>query len=117
MRGRLLFVAGAALGYVLGSRAGRARYEQIKSVTGKIWNSNGVQKQVHNVEESVADRTPDVAEFIGETTKKVVRKAATPKNRSTGSTSGPTPNGGGAAAGGVTPNDGGTQNGKDASTS
>jgi hypothetical protein len=76
MRGRLLFVAGAALGYVLGSRAGRARYEQIKSVTGKIWNSNGVQKQVHNVEEFVADRTPDVAEFIGETTKKVVRKAA-----------------------------------------
>lgn len=82
MRGRFLFVAGAALGYVLGSRAGRARYEQIKSVSGKIWNSNNVQKSVHNVEEFVADRTPDVAEFIGETTKKVVRKASSRSNGS-----------------------------------
>ncbi|WP_108443134.1 hypothetical protein, partial [Klebsiella aerogenes] len=74
MRGKLLFVAGAALGYVLGSRAGRARYEQIKTVSGKVWNSNGVQKGVHVAEDFIADKTPDVAEFIGETTKKAVRK-------------------------------------------
>ncbi|MFJ3379543.1 hypothetical protein ACO0E1_12365 [Curtobacterium sp. RRHDQ66] len=80
MRGRLLFVAGAALGYVLGSRAGRARYEQIKTVTGKIWNSNGVQQGVHTVEEFVADKTPDVAEFVGEQTKKVVRKVGQKKD-------------------------------------
>jgi hypothetical protein len=85
MRGRLIFLAGAALGYVLGARAGRARYEQIKSATTRVWNSNGVQKQVHTVEEFIADRTPDVADFIGETTKKVVRKAG-PK-RSGGSAS------------------------------
>jgi hypothetical protein len=85
MRGRLLFVAGAALGYVLGSRAGRARYEQIKSVTGKIWNSKGVQSQVHNAEAFIADKTPDVAEFIGEQTKKVVRKAV-PKGSKTDTT-------------------------------
>lgn len=83
MRGRLLFVAGAALGYVLGSRAGRARYEQIKTVSGKIWNSNSVQKGVHGVEDFVADRTPDVAEFIGETTKKAVRKVGQKKDSAT----------------------------------
>jgi oxygen-dependent protoporphyrinogen oxidase len=87
MRGRLLFIAGAALGYVLGSRAGRARYEQIKTVSGKIWNSDGVQKGVHGVEDFVADRTPDVAEFIGETTKKVVRKAASKGSSDTSGTS------------------------------
>jgi oxygen-dependent protoporphyrinogen oxidase len=84
MRGRLIFVAGAALGYVLGARAGRARYEQIKTVSGKVWNSRGVQSQVHHVEDFIADRTPDVAELIGETTKKVVRKA-TSKGSGSGS--------------------------------
>lgn len=83
MRGRLLFVAGAALGYVLGSRAGRARYEQIKTVTGKIWNNGNVQKGVHTVEEFVADKTPDVAEFVGEQTKKVVRKVGQKKDQAT----------------------------------
>lgn len=83
MRGKLLFVAGAALGYVLGSRAGRARYEQIKTVSGKIWNSNGVQKGVHVAEDFVADKTPDVAEFVGEQTKKVVRKVGQKKDNAT----------------------------------
>lgn len=91
MRGRMLFVAGAALGYVLGARAGRARYEQIKSVSGKVWNSRGVQSQVHHVEDFIADRTPDVAEFIGEQTKKAVRKA-TSKTSSRGA-SGTNPSG------------------------
>ncbi|MBT1541452.1 hypothetical protein KK103_06725 [Curtobacterium flaccumfaciens pv. flaccumfaciens] len=83
MRGKLLFVAGAALGYVLGSRAGRARYEQIKTVSGKVWNSNGVQKGVHVAEDFIADKTPDIAEFIGETTKKAVRKVGQKKDTTT----------------------------------
>ncbi|ROP72753.1 hypothetical protein [Curtobacterium sp. PhB115] len=83
MRGKLLFVAGAAFGYVLGSRAGRARYEQIKTVSGKVWNSNGVQKGVHVAEDFIADKTPDVAEFIGETTKKAVRKVGQKKDTTT----------------------------------
>lgn len=83
MRGKLLFVVGAALGYVLGSRAGRARYEQIKTVSGKVWNSNGVQKGVHVAEDFIADKTPDVAEFIGETTKKAVRKVGQKKDTTT----------------------------------
>ncbi|GAA1493256.1 hypothetical protein [Curtobacterium herbarum] len=85
MRGKLLFITGAALGYVLGSRAGRARYEQIKSVSGKVWNSNGVQKSVHDVEGFVQDRTPDVADFIGEQTKKVVRKVSSKASSNKGS--------------------------------
>ena len=83
MRGKLLFVAGATLGYVLGSRAGRARYEQIKSVSGKIWNNGSVQKGVHNVEGFVADKTPDEADYNGEQTKKVVRKVGQKKDAAT----------------------------------
>ena len=47
MRGKLLFVTGAAVGYVLGTRAGRKRYDQMKSAALKVWESPGVQKQVN----------------------------------------------------------------------
>ena len=44
--GKLTFIAGLAAGYVLGARAGRQRYEQIRRTSGKVWNSGPVQKQV-----------------------------------------------------------------------
>ena len=46
MRGKAGLVVGLAVGYVLGSRAGRQRYEQIKSQALKVWNMEPVQKQV-----------------------------------------------------------------------
>ncbi|GAA3757112.1 hypothetical protein GCM10022240_07430 [Microbacterium kribbense] len=46
MRGKVGLVMGLAAGYVLGTRAGRQRYEQIKEQAGKIWNLPPVQKQV-----------------------------------------------------------------------
>jgi len=49
MRGRIGIVVGLAAGYVLGSRAGRERYEQIKSGFLKVWNTDPVQKQVGKV--------------------------------------------------------------------
>ncbi|CAN7430822.1 hypothetical protein LJR045_002786 [Microbacterium sp. LjRoot45] len=49
MRGKIGIVVGLAAGYVLGSRAGRERYEQIKSNFLKVWNTDPVQKQVGKV--------------------------------------------------------------------
>ncbi len=46
MRGKIGIVIGLGAGYVLGSRAGRQRYEQIKSNFLKVWNTAPVQKQV-----------------------------------------------------------------------
>ena len=46
MRGKIGIVVGLAAGYVLGSRAGRERYEQIKAGYLKLWNTAPVQKQV-----------------------------------------------------------------------
>lgn len=37
------FVAGAAVGYVLGSRAGRERYEQIKRWSQRVGDNPAVQ--------------------------------------------------------------------------
>ncbi|WP_309068517.1 hypothetical protein [Microbacterium sp.] len=46
MRGKLGLVIGLGAGYVLGTRAGRERYEQIKTQALKIWNTDPVQEQV-----------------------------------------------------------------------
>ena len=50
--GKLGFLAGMAAGYVLGARAGKQRYAQIKTVSGKVWNSQPVQKQVASAKEA-----------------------------------------------------------------
>jgi hypothetical protein len=46
MRGKLLFLAGAAAGFVLGSKAGRQAYEQIRTKANEVWGSEPVQKTV-----------------------------------------------------------------------
>ena len=38
MRGKAALVVGLVAGYVLGARAGRDRYEQIKTQAGKVWD-------------------------------------------------------------------------------
>ena len=44
MRGKLMFAAGLGVGYLLGSRAGRQRYEQIAASARKVWESPTVQE-------------------------------------------------------------------------
>jgi len=72
MKGKILFVAGLGLGYVLGTRAGREKYEQLKSGAMKLWNDPRVQRQVDAAENFVKDKAPDVAEFVSDNAKKVV---------------------------------------------
>ncbi|MEO3868482.1 YtxH domain-containing protein [Nonomuraea sp. B12E4] len=44
MRYRMTFAVGLAVGYVLGSRAGRERYEQIKRTAQRVADSPRVQE-------------------------------------------------------------------------
>jgi hypothetical protein len=44
MRGKLMFLTGLAAGFVLGSRAGREKYEEIRSSAQKLWESPSVQE-------------------------------------------------------------------------
>lgn len=52
MKGKIAFVLGAAVGYVLGSRAGRERYEQIKRGAEQVWNTAPVQQGVDAVRDA-----------------------------------------------------------------
>lgn len=94
MKGKILFVAGLGLGYVLGTRAGREKYEELRTAAMKVWNDPRVQKQVDAVEDFVKDKAPEVADFVSDNAKKVVsqvsgkKPAAKSGTRSGGSSSG-----------------------------
>jgi hypothetical protein len=81
MRGKILLVVGLGVGYVLGTRAGREKYDELVARVQKVWNDPRVQKQANNVGEFVKDKAPDVADFVVSNVKK-----ATTRNRSTAAT-------------------------------
>jgi hypothetical protein len=76
VKGKILFVAGLGLGYVLGTRAGREKYEELRTAALKVWNDPRVQKQVDAVEDFVKDKAPDVADFVSDNAKKVVAQVS-----------------------------------------
>jgi hypothetical protein len=76
MKGKILFVAGLGLGYVLGTRAGRQKYDELKAAALKVWNDPRVQKQVDAVEDFVKDKAPEVAEFVSDGAKILVDKVS-----------------------------------------
>jgi hypothetical protein len=88
MKGKILFVAGLGLGYVLGTRAGREKYDELKAAALKVWNDPRLQKQVDAAQEFVKDKAPEVADFVSDTAKTVVEKvsgkASTPAKKPTG---------------------------------
>ncbi|MFJ8494526.1 YtxH domain-containing protein [Streptomyces sp. NPDC094038] len=74
MRYKLTFAVGLALGYVLGTRAGRERYEQLKKSARQVAQNPAVRntaetaaqqgrvyagKAFHSVSAKVGDRVPD----------------------------------------------------------
>lgn len=85
MQGRILFVTGAAVGYVLGARAGRRRYEQIKASAERLWNNpkvqDGVDQVVDQVQGFVKDKAPEVKDAVTSQAKKVTSQV----KRKTGS--------------------------------
>ena len=82
MKGKILLVVGLGIGYVLGTRAGREKYEKIKATAAKMWNDPRIAEQRHNAEDFVKDKAPDVAEFLADGAKKVVKQVASNKSNS-----------------------------------
>ncbi|WP_147339478.1 YtxH domain-containing protein [Actinomadura spongiicola] len=44
MKARMMFMAGAAIGYVFGTKAGRERFEQIKRLSQQVSENPNVQE-------------------------------------------------------------------------
>jgi hypothetical protein len=82
MAARLIFGLGVGLaaGYVLGTKAGRAKYAEIKARANDVWHDPHVQKAVSDAGDLVREAAPVVQEKIAD-----VAKAA--KEKVTGSSS------------------------------
>jgi hypothetical protein len=83
MKGKILFLTGLGVGYVLGTRAGRERYEQIKTTVGRLWNDPRVQRQVDTVGAYVKDKAPEVVDFVADSAKKVAAQVSGTKKPAT----------------------------------
>lgn len=55
MRTKLTFLAGFASGYVLGSKAGRARYEQIREAARAFASNPAIQSTANQVQHQATD--------------------------------------------------------------
>lgn len=75
MKKLTVLIAGTA-GYVLGTRAGRERYEQIKTQATKVWNNPKVQDTVETVQEQAKTSGSDVASKVAETAGDVKTKVS-----------------------------------------
>ncbi len=74
MKGKILFVVGLGVGYVLGTRAGRERYEQLRKAAENVWNQPAVQDGVQTAKDFAMARAGDVGETVLDGAKKLVRQ-------------------------------------------
>jgi hypothetical protein len=58
LKKKLLFVLGAAVGYVVGTRTGRQGYEKLKSQVGDVWQKPVVQEGIVRAEVFAEEKIP-----------------------------------------------------------
>lgn len=58
---KLILLAGVGIGYVLGTKAGRARYEQLKSKARQAWEDPRVQAKAAEAQDLIEQNAPKAA--------------------------------------------------------
>jgi hypothetical protein len=87
MKSKLLFGAGIAAGYVLGSRSGRAAYDKLKARATSIWDSKPVQDKVTAATEAVKEKAPDVGDQLSEAARRAGTVLSSAMHRDTSKSS------------------------------
>ena len=62
---KITLLVGGAVGYVLGTRAGRERYEQIVSQAKGIWENPKVQEQANKAQSLAKQKGSEVQDKVG----------------------------------------------------
>jgi len=87
VKNKLLLGVGVAVGYVLGSRSGRAAYDKLKARAAGVWDSKPVQDKVSVATEAIKEKAPEVAGQLGEAARRAGTVLGSAVNRD-GSSSG-----------------------------
>jgi hypothetical protein len=66
MKGKIALLVGGAAGYVLGTRAGRERYEQIKSQAQSLWANPKVQETKAQAADYAREKAPEVQHKVAD---------------------------------------------------
>lgn len=72
----LIAAAGGAIGYVLGAKAGRERYGQIKGQASRIWHDPRVQDKASQAADTVKDGASQAADKAKDSATQAVNQAA-----------------------------------------
>jgi hypothetical protein len=76
MRGKAALVVGLATGYVLGTRDGRARYQQIKTQANRIMQDPRVQQKAAQATDLAKQKAPLVKDKVADVTHKASSKVS-----------------------------------------
>jgi hypothetical protein len=66
MKKRILILAAGGIGYVLGTKAGRERYEQMRNTVNKVKDDPRVQEQVQHAADLAKEKAPVVKDKLVE---------------------------------------------------
>lgn len=83
---KLTILAAGALGYVLGARAGRERYEQIAEGTRKFMGNPKVQAARQQAQDTLAEQASAAGSVVADKAKVTATAAADKVRRSDGGT-------------------------------
>jgi len=76
MRGKAALIVGLATGYVLGTRDGRARYQQIKTQVNRIISDPRVQQKASQATDLAKEKAPVVKDKLADVTSKATSKVS-----------------------------------------
>ncbi|MES2170189.1 MAG: YtxH domain-containing protein [Actinomycetota bacterium] len=62
--GKVLFVLGGAIGFVIGMRVGRQGYDRLKQQASGLWNDPRVQKAASEARDFAEEKFPKTTETV-----------------------------------------------------
>lgn len=86
MTGKLSFLAGMGVGYVLGARAGRSRYDEMMDLAQRFWHDPRVQEKAGQAQHLAQEKAGQAGHVVME---KAGQAGHAVKEKVTGSHDGP----------------------------
>jgi hypothetical protein len=94
MKGKAALIVGLATGYVLGTRDGRERYQQIKTQANRVLNDPRVKEKASQASDLAKEKAPVVKDKVAGATQKATDKVGKKSDKQSDEQSGTSHTGG-----------------------